>query len=122
MYRIFGDGTYKTKIFKENQEIEYTKCDIAFNISAPKGAADVDGELGSIDYIFLDGIPHKLFSENGEVGQTHFYCYDVELRGIQELRVAIVSGQHTRFLIEGIFLPNLVPVNGNEESKDVQNL
>lgn len=120
MYRIFGDGTYKnTKVFKNNSEMNYTKCDIVFNIAAPNGAADVDGEIGSIDYIFLDGIQHKLFSDDGLVIHTHFYCYDVELRGIQELRVAIIADEHTRFLIEGIFLPNLVPIENSENDKQL---
>jgi hypothetical protein len=118
-----GNG-YKNRIFKDNQELsDVVRCDIVFNINTPQGVADVEtadgnSEIGKVDYVFLEGIPHKLLSSDGMVGNTHFYNYDVELRGIQEIRIAIIGGQHTRFLVEGIFLPNIIPIEDEEPVKE----
>jgi hypothetical protein len=114
MFRIIGDGSHNnTKILKNNEEIKYIKCSIDFRVGVTQGSADVDGEVGYIDFVYLNGI-YKLISDDGRSDNTHLYIYDLELRGIQRVLIDIQSGEHTMFVVEGVFLPNIVPIKEND--------
>lgn len=103
-YRIEGDGSINTNIWKDNTSVQYT-C-FKFRINADECVADVDGVVDNIDRMILNGV--YVIISMGSFTNSNIIVGEEILRGVQSLTGKIEKDKHPIINIKCIMLPNIV--------------
>jgi len=104
MFRIEGDGSKNTKIWKDDELIDWDECLI--DISDDGCVADVDRVIGKIDRVVLLGVYSVI--GDGRFDNTKLFIFDEMLRGVQSVVINIKKESNPMINIRAVFLPNLL--------------